>query len=363
MTIDDLRSRKRELLDKKKRLQDSGADPLAIQLLSEELLDVNAQLRRMTPGHRIGTKKVSDASLNRKQYQDWASRTWSELEAAGVTWEEAESGTARLREAVHNAGLYLTAAEKRYFDLYAAGKRQTEIAALCGVNDSTVSRSIAAIRRKLRDAAEHLKYTDSEYEGEGARIDASDPGAAKMLISACTPLQIVYKYLYYGEWLSCAEIGRLLDVDKTAALRGVTRGLRSIGRLFPGKELVLDNMDALGELAYAFYMGREWEEAELTPETPEPGRDWGRRFLGLASEPPSMNYADRPEIMIGTPDGGTLDVRERRVEIAGAPKGRLLLALLERWRDRAGGVAERGQTLRRWLTALFEQIKNQITGG
>lgn len=368
MTIDELRARRKELISRKQLLQDAGADPLEVQMVSEELMDVNAALRRLSPGHRIGgrTSNFSDgSSMDGKQYRDWAGRTWSELEAAGVTWEEAESGTAKLREVVRNAGDFLTPTEKKYFELYATGKKLVEISEVCGVNKSSVSRTIALAKRKLRDAANYLEHTDSEYAGPGVRIDASDPETARMLISACTSKQIVYLYLYYGEWLSCAEIGRLLDVDKTTTLRGITRGLVSVGRMFPGKEILLDNMDALGDLALALYEERDWSEEDLTPEDPsmrsfpEKGSDWGRRLLGHSSPHLKEDYGDRPKITVRTSSGDVQDVRLQRAEKIHAPKGKLMNALLERWRSKASSSeeSERGSSLLRWMIALFDKLK------
>lgn len=366
MTVDELRQRRRELTAERERLRDGGAGELEIQLVSEELLDVNANLRRLTPGHRVGGKRAvsagDGAAIDRMQYKNWEAMTWNELADAGLSWEEIETGPRRLREVVKNAADILTPTEKKYFDLLAAGKKQKEIAALCGVDDSAVSRRLASAKRKLRDAAEHMARTDGDYAGPGVRIDAAEPETAKMLLSACTAKQIVYLYLYYGEWLSCGEIGRLLDIDKTAALRGVTRGLAAVGRLFPGKAILLDNMDALGDVAYALYNQRDYSDEDLTPSEPERGfapgaaHDWGRRKLGLASPARHENYADRPPIIAGASDGRRQDVRVPRRETAGGPKGKLLAALLERWRKAPPGE-NRGSALRRWLLALFEKLK------
>lgn len=60
MTIDELRTRRRELLARKKHeleLQASGkGDNMALFMVQEELLDINAHLRALMPGHRVGGK-------------------------------------------------------------------------------------------------------------------------------------------------------------------------------------------------------------------------------------------------------------------------------------------------------------------
>lgn len=356
MTIDELRARRKELIARKQFLQDAGADPLEVQVVSEELMDVNAALRRLSPGYRFGDRTIRAGDgqiLDQKQYRDWVGCTWSELESAGVTWEEIESGMARLREVVRNADDFLTPTEKKYFDLYASAKRLVEIAEVCGVNISSVSRTIALAKRRLRNAADYLEHTDSEYDGPGVRIDVSDPEAAKMLISVCTSKQIAYLYLYYGEWMSCAEIGKLLGVNKTTVLRGITPGLGCIGRMFPGKEILLDNMDALGDLAFALYKERDWSEEELTPK--------GRNRVGILLGPPLSHrmedYGDRPSITVSTSTGDVQDVRFQRTEKIRPLRGKLLNALLERRRSKASSIAEseRGSSLLRWMIALFDK--------
>lgn len=358
MTVDELRAERRALREELRRLEASGTDALTLQRAREALLDANAALRRMTPGHRAGARRVSDGALDRKQYEDWAAQSWAEYEAAGLTWAEAERSTARLREAVRNAGALLTATEKRYFDLLAAGRRPSEIAAACGVDGSTVSRSLDSAKRKLNRAAAALGAADPDYGGPGVRIDAADPAAARLLLGACTAKQLVYLYLYYGEWLSCQETARLLGVDKASALRGVERGLRSIGRLFPGKALLLDNMDALGEPAYALFLETDWTgegpEAEERPRGFGAYRpDWGRRALGLSTARPRRDEAP-PEIAVATSGGRASAAFARRKETASAPRGRLLTALLARLGD------GQGVTLRRWLLALFGRLRRAV---
>ena len=368
MTTDELRAERKTLLQRKAELEAAGADPMQIQLVRERLLSVNSALRRMTPGHRIGAKKTNGnelASADRQQYIAWA-RSWGELEADGVTWAEYDTGQKIFREALREADAMLTEREKRYFDLWCDGKRVPQIAEEYGVDKSSVYRKIGSARRKLNEAARHLRNADPEYDGPGIRLDVSEPETAKMLISALTPLQTVYLYLYYGEWLSCGEIGRLLDVDKTAALRGITRGIVSIGRMFPGKEILLDNVDALGDLAYAFYTQQRFSDEELTPpewRNHRRGSDWARPMLGMPearAKHRDLTYADRPEITVTTSEGKRQNVRDRRAETVRAPQGKLLTALLDRWRAGNNAAEQKGRTIQGWLLALYLKIRQAI---
>ena len=56
MTVDELKARRKELSAKKKALELDGSDAIALCMVEEELMDVNAHLRALTPGQRIGSK-------------------------------------------------------------------------------------------------------------------------------------------------------------------------------------------------------------------------------------------------------------------------------------------------------------------
>ena len=78
MTIDELKARKKVLQARKKEeleLQAAGqGDNMALFMVEEELIDVNAQLRSLTPGRRVGGKErrqSGDWAPDKQQYVDW----------------------------------------------------------------------------------------------------------------------------------------------------------------------------------------------------------------------------------------------------------------------------------------------------
>ncbi len=95
MTIEELRARKRELMARRQNelaLEASGqGDSLALFMVNEELMDINAQLRTLAPRHRIGARRVADGAYHadRRQYEAWAQGE-----------EDGGSRAAELREAV-----------------------------------------------------------------------------------------------------------------------------------------------------------------------------------------------------------------------------------------------------------------------
>lgn len=358
MTVEELRRKRKELIAERNALIESGGDKLEIQLISEDLVDVNSALRRITPGHRIGQKRpvVGIESGDRQQYENWAAQRWGDY-SDNISWDFIESESNIYKAAVMDAENRLTQTEKKYFDLFLVGKRKNEIAKILHVNQSTVSREIALIKKKLGKAAEYIQAAD--IDGNIARLDISDSAAAKLIISVCTAKQIVFLYLYYGEWLSCSEIGKLLGIDKTSALRGVTRGLLNVHKLFPGKEIVLDNMDALGDIAYALYADRDWTNEELEVEELNAKKfDWGRRLLGKQQRAiRKPDFFDRPQIIVTTSYGDMASVKEHRKEIVRAPKSKLMTALLERLRSNSQNDKTR---IGVWIASLFQKIKNLI---
>ena len=73
MTVDELKARRKELLAQKKELCDGGSE--ALFMVEEELMDVNAHLRALTPGQRIGSKggRVQvGLATDHQQFTDWA---------------------------------------------------------------------------------------------------------------------------------------------------------------------------------------------------------------------------------------------------------------------------------------------------
>lgn len=322
MTIDQLRERKRQLLERKEeelRLKREGrGDSMALFMLEEELLDVNDHIRAIDPrrrhrGHR--RTAAGEQAADRQQYLDWLGRDGEDNRAA----------RREMRRAVADCDLYLTRRQQEVFDRWRGGETVTELAARLGVNKSTVSRTLAAARASIRRGLE----LDRRESGEALRLSMSDGSGASAVLACVTAKQAVYLYLYYGEGLSLREAAALTGVDHTVVMRGLRRGLEAVSRATGYREVVLDDLEVLGDLAFSLY-----QEGFDPPETARPaarGPDWGRRALGKA---PRARRAQELR---------TITARAVRRE-PGEP-GPLLRAL----GDRAG--------LGALLAALFREIK------
>lgn len=321
MTIDQLRERKRQLLARKEAelqlLREGRGDNMALYILEEELLDINDHIRAIDPRqrHRAARKTAAgEQAADRQQYLNWLGRDGGDNRAA---LEE-------MHRAVADCDLYLDRRQQEVWDRWRGGETVTEIAARLRVDKSTVSRTLTAAKASIRRAV--------ELEGHGGgtlRLSMSDPDWAGVVLACVTAKQAVYLYLYYGEGLSLRETAALTGVDHTAVSRGVRRGLEAVSRATGYREVVLDDLEALGALAYDLY--REGFTPPEAVPVPAGGTDWGRRALGKGPR------ERRP------PEPRPITVQAVRHK-PGEP-GPLLRALMER----AG--------LREMLAALFGAIK------
>lgn len=325
--IDELRARKRELLARKKyelELQARGeGDNLALFMVSEELLDVGGQLRALTSGRRKrGGRTAADCAGDLRQYQDWRREDQS-LD------EEITEGRARMKAAAVRSLDLLTPRQREMLELYLAGRNLPEIAGDLGVNKSTVSRTLALAKKRLRQETARA-MAEAKLRGASARVDLRDPAAARAVLLALTAKQTVYFYLYYSECLTLREIGELTGTSHAAICRGLRRALRNIGTLLGGQSAVLENPEALDELAYQAYCRLE-DHPELLPERvprPKPYR------------PPEGKGRKRAPRL---PALAAIAVRVART--GRRPPGKLLAALLAR-REGRGSVLQ-------WLEAVF----------
>ena len=341
MTIEELRARKRELLARKRyelELQARGeGDNLALFMVREELGDVNDQLRTLTAGRRQrgGRTAAGDYAKDRQQYLDWRQ------EDTALDGEIGE-GRARLAAAaVHGLDL-LTPRQREMIKLYLDGQSGKEIAALLGVNKSTVSRSLAKAKKKLREEAERA-MTEARLRGEEALVDLANPEALRAVMLAMTPKQTVYFYLYYSECLSLREIGELTGTHFSSIMRTIRRAMRNIGNLLGGQDAILEHPEALDELAYQAYC-ELGDHPELVPEG---------IHIPHAALPPKQR-GTRAKGRIPLPAEISIRVRGKRRRKRGKPPGKLLSALLERRDARPGGPVFQ------WLTAVFEACRKKL---
>ncbi len=331
-SIEELRARKRELLARKKyelELQARGeGDNLALFMVREELMDVNDQLRAFTAGRRKSGGRVDGAwAPDAQQYRDWR-------QADMALDEEIDEGRARMKAAAARGLDLLTPRQREVFELHLSGRNIPTIAGELGVNKSTVSRTIALAKKKLREETERA-MTEARLRGEASRVDLTDPEAMSAVMLALTPKQTVYFYLRYSERLTLREIGKLTGTDHAAILRTVQRAMRNIGTLLGGEAAVLEHPEALDELAYQAYCELA-DRPELVPE----GLELSRHPL----PPKQRGHAKQPNI----PALADVSVRVRQGRRR--PPGKLLSALLER---REGPVF-------RWLEAVFRALRRKL---
>lgn len=278
MTIDELKARKKELQVRKKEeleLQAKGeGDNLALFMVEEELLEVKAQIRALTPGERIGSNggrlQGVDYNYDRKQFQDW-------LENDQNISEDGIPDSHSVFQGVLAEGRKLmTERQWEVFELWASGLTVTKISERLDLNRSTVTRTLGRAKTQLQKVASMRNTAKGNLEN--LCLDMGDPTIFQAVLSCITETQIVYLYLYFGEYLSCREIAILLGCNPSTVCRTIHRGLDGINRSFAVPHVDLKNMTALGEVAYQFYVANN--DLEDPPDPPMPNQQyWGRMSL------------------------------------------------------------------------------------
>lgn len=354
MTIEELRNRHRELLARKKEelaLQEEGCgDNLALFMVQEELLEVNAQLRILSPHHRVGSKRgtPNDFATDRQQYINWDRENQS-------FDEEIEENHRAMLDAVSRSWAILTPRQREVMQLAQTGVTTDQIAIQLGVNRSTVCRVLGRAKRSMREEAERSLQ---EQKLDTKHLDMSDTNTAKVILSAVTPKQAVYLYLYYSEWMSLREISELTKTDHSTIYRTLCRALRNIGSVLGYQETVLENMDALDDLAYQLYSEIQDQDdivpAEIRPQKPICKRTYNAGFSLRSPDYSStdVRLSDLPPITIRTAPIQCELVQGGLGRHLGEHKkrGRLLQALLTRVNGQTPGV------IMTWLTAVFCRV-------
>lgn len=279
MSIDELKARKKELQRRKKeelelQLRDEG-DNLALFMVEEELLEVSAQIRALTPGARIGgpkrSPKGSDYNFDRKQFQDWLEEDRNSAEDEGADIRSI------MQEILTKGQSLMTDRQWEAFSLWTTGMSMQKIADQLGIDRSVVSRLIGRAKAGLQEVLTIRNLAKDDLEN--ISLDMSDPAVFKAIFSCITETQIVYLYLYFGEYLSCGEIANLLGCNHSTVSRTLHRGLKNISRSFAVPGIRLKNMDVLGEIAYQFYVTHH--DLDDPPESlvQEHPCGWGRMAL------------------------------------------------------------------------------------
>ena len=274
MTVDELKARRKELLAQKKELCDGGSE--ALFMVEEELMDVNAHLRALTPGQRIGSKggRVQvGLATDHQQFTDWAQE-----DQAGT--DEGVDYRAAMVEALAESKGLMTETQWRVFELWATGMAVNQIAMKLGRNRGSVSRTLGRARARIQESASfRMAAARAQLPVRPVmEIDLSNKEIFKVILPSLTEVQIVYLYLYYGEFLSCPEIALLINRNISTVSRTLRRAIKSIAGSFDAVRVYITGMYALGDIAYRFYVGNnDLDELPIEPTPKQPC--WGQETL------------------------------------------------------------------------------------
>lgn len=386
LTIEQLRSKKKELMARKRyELEQQMAghgDSVAIFEINEELNDVKAALRALAPGHSVGRASVPERSqygVIRQQFQNWDRENNSHD-------EEIEEGRALMRRAVVESLEELPECQRKYLLMFQSGLNYAQIAKECGVNKSTVSRCISAAKKKCRLKTEIA--VQAKRAKESGVIDMADPVTARAALMAMTATQVVYLYLYFGEWLSTPQIASLIGRDRSTVSRCIHRALDNVSSILGYQQATLVNMGFLDELAYGMYVEiqdhglreavddefRELPKAVVyhppTPPKPEGVPEVSRRTVTRLCHPRGTGpkTADAPFIPALTfrcSTGESAQIHSTRM----TPKescskhghGKLMSALLERQRRmKMQGHSLLKNQVYHWMVQVFSALSLEI---
>lgn len=331
-----LRERREELEKALAGAAGPGARPLRLELarVKEELVDCARRLKELMPSHKVRCR-TTWAGVDGWQWDRFQYQTWAELEGAGE--QDGPTELDRMRLAVR-------------------------LAREAGRHRGTVSRTVGRGRTKIAKEAKALYEVLQAQQGPGPLVvDLADGRVLEAVLSLLTPRQQLYLYLYYGEWLSLREIGRLLRVDHASVLRSIRCGLERLGTLAVGTRAEVRGLEELEERLMAHFNQLEPPEEALRPRPKAPVRAPNPR------RPP----AERPPLramVLRLVRGGETRTAElgeglRRTEGGRWGSGKLLAAL-EGWVERLPGRGRekegRRQKLGRLLLKLFEWIRREL---
>ena len=364
-----LRERREELEKALAGVAGPGARPLRLELarVTEELVDCARRLKELMPSHKVRCR-TTWAGVDGWRWDDLQYQTWAELESS----EEPDGPTeldhmrlavrlARERAVTDKQGEYLSQVE--------GGKKAAQVAREVGRHRGTVSRTVGRGRAKIAREAKALYEVLQAQQGPGPLVvDLADGRVLEAVLSLLTPRQQLYLYLYYGEWLSLREIGRLLRVDHASVLRSIRCGLERLGALAVGTRAEVRGLEELEERLMAHFNQLEPPEEALRPRhkaparAPNPRREPARKLTlqGLVVRLVRGGEARTAELGEGL----------RRTEGGRWGSGRLLAALEEwlgrrsvegaDWRERSRAAESNRQKLGRLLLKLFEWIRREL---
>ena len=332
--------------------QAGGREARAIRLelarLGEDLVDCARLLRELEPRHKIkrgGTWNCMEGwQWDKLQYKTWAELE-HEAEPEGPTEQD------KMRLAVRTARQGLTSIQEAYLAGTDGGVRPAQVARAAGKNRSTVCRTLQRGRRRVEADARALYQLLDRQEGGPLVLDLGERSVLRAVLERLTPRQQTYLYLYYGEWLSLREIGRLLGVDHASVLRSIRCGLNRLESLAVGPQVEVRGLDSLEERLMAHFN-------DLPPQE-EPGEKRTYRKRGKTSPRPAP--VRLKERLLRFVRGGAVRTAEAgrgelEITASGWGSGRLLAWL----KEQGGGRRERAPWIRRLLYHLFAWLRRDL---
>ena len=268
-----LRERREELEKALAGAAGPGARPLRLELarVKEELVDCARRLKELMPSHKVRCR-TTWAGVDGWQWDRFQYQTWAELEGAGE--QDGPTELDRMRLAVRLARERAeTDKQGEYLAQGEGGKKAAQVAREAGRHRGTVSRTVGRGRTKIAKEAKALYEVLQAQQGPGPLVvELADGRVREAVRSLLTPRQQLYLYLYYGEWLSLREIGRLLRVDHASVLRSIRCGLERLGTLAVGTRAEVRGLEELEERLMAHFNQLEPPEEALRPRPKAPVR-------------------------------------------------------------------------------------------
>ena len=364
----EVRARVRELRERRGSLEaklaagdgDQRALRLELARLKEELADCAHRLKELEPRHRV-SRSTTWAGVDGWMWDKLQYQTWAELEGA----EEPDGPTERdkMRLAARTArARAVTEKQEKYLAQVEEGRSAAQTAREAGRDPSAVARTLRRGQARIARDAKALFAVLEAQKGPGPLvIDLAEPSVLSTVLSLLTPRQQLYLYLYYGEWLSLREIGRLLRVDHASVLRSIRCGLERLEAVTLGTGVEVRGLEVLEETLVAHFHTMEPEEE--TPPRPKAPAAAAHPRKPMPAHP--LRTLVLRLVRGGEARTARLGDSLARTEGPRWGSGRLLSAL-EEWVEQTPGRGrekERGrQRLGRLLIRIFQKIKEELIG-